>query len=151
MYPTLSNIQETRYMINGDIEKKVITSEKLSCQIGVKISHNLEKNILAIETIVSYNLEDKEESFDLLELGVLFNYNIPNLANCISRINNEIKFNDESLLINLLNINIGTIRGILFTKTKGTCLEKYPLPLLGLDTIKLLTEDYLEKNDKTNQ
>ena len=62
----------------------------------------------------------------------------------ISEINNFIQINkDQSvsitnneILLNLMNITLGTLRGVVYVKTKDTPLNEYPLPIMTRKSIE---------------
>ena len=57
-------------------------------------------------------------------------YKIEDLVNNIKIRKDIISIDDEFLAI-LLNISIGTIRGMIAVKTMGKIINKYPLPILN--------------------
>lgn len=72
----------------------------------------------------------------LVKLGVLVNFEIVGLENVAELLEDGFKVKDDRLIINLLSIVLGTLRGILYTKLVNTPLEGYPLPLFSPDHIK---------------
>ena len=49
--------------------------------------------------------------------------------------NKDNKTETEGILPQLLNIAVGTVRGIIMAKTAGTTLSKFPLPLVDIDEL----------------
>ena len=97
-------------------------------QIGITYSLNVdnEKDIVGIVFGIKYST--KEDDMKLLEYSMLVSFKIPELENIISKEGENIHVKDKSIILNLLNISIGTVRGALFLKSKGTIFERFPMP-----------------------
>ncbi|MFW5879346.1 MAG: hypothetical protein ACOCUV_00835 [bacterium] len=112
----------------------IVFGKDLVLGLGVKFKTELENEILRIRFLVKYVMNSTNENLVKLEAELVFK--IKNMNSVVKADNetNKINFQD-SFLKALIVESIGTTRGILFSKTKGTDLEKFPLPLLNAQDI----------------
>lgn len=124
----LLNIKESHVFIDSE----VLTShdfniEKTTIEIGFKSDIEAEQNIFVLHLSVIYKISDTK----IVEIITANTFNVKALKKVINLEENN-KFQDKSGLVPiLLGIAIGTMRGILFSKTVGTKLSEYPLPLIN--------------------
>ncbi|MCQ2287150.1 MAG: hypothetical protein MJZ76_09825 [Bacteroidales bacterium] len=111
-----------------------LNEDNLVYQFRNETTLNLSDDLVTITSGIRYMYNQNE----LFQVQASVTYKVLNL--------NEIVEQDEEkstitlaadFLPTLISAAVGVIRGILFKETKGTVLEKYPLPLLP---IKLLME-----------
>ena len=124
----INDIQEVSFFYNVDYDCSELDVDDL--QVGMKHSIKIDnkKNIVGVHLGIIY-LTNKE-NVKLLEYSMNINFRIPELKNIITEEDNNIVVKDENIILNLLNISVGTLRGALFLKTKGTGLERFPLPVI---------------------
>jgi hypothetical protein len=98
--------------------------------IGINYALNIDKkdNILKLKTRVLYKMKGTDAPILKYTNEIL--YQIEDLENNINITKDIINIDDEFLAI-LLNISIGTIRGMIAVKTMGKIINKYPLPILN--------------------
>lgn len=125
---SIIDILETSFKFNASYNYTNFTANNLALEFEHKFSVNLDENKFGVEISISYI--DSRDRTHLSELSVLFNFCVMNLKELIEVDEQGIKTKDNSLIINLLNVSTGTIRGILYSKLKGTPLDKFPLPLI---------------------
>jgi hypothetical protein len=88
-----------------------------------------EDEIFKFNTLVQYLLETESEPTLSLETQIIFK--IKNLEKVVINKEDEQLQIDDDLLKTLMNISLGTTRGILATNTKGSPLSKFPLPIIN--------------------
>jgi hypothetical protein len=115
-------------------EEQVVFGKNLLYAIGLDIKLDLTTEIIKLKLLVNYSLADINDIILSLESEVVFH--VINLKAVTKKEDNQknININDE-FLATLLGVCIGTSRGILSTKTKGTIIAKYPLPILNPNDI----------------
>jgi hypothetical protein len=129
----LIKIQETGFMFNTDFDYNGLQKSNIALKYGQKFHIDLNANTIGIEITFIYT--DKTTNADLTQLSVNSIYSVSEL-NLILRIEDgAYKTNDNRIIPELVNLSIGTIRGILYTKLKGTALDDLPLPLIPRNTI----------------
>lgn len=89
-----------------------------------KASKNTEKVGITVTAIYTTGNES------LSEYSILMEFKVRGLAQLISTDSKGVEIINRDFILNLLNISIGTLRGAFFLRTKGTGLEKFPIPLI---------------------
>lgn len=133
----LSSIQESKFLYNTDFDYSQFQEQLLQIEFNMTTSLTLNQNMFHLEVIVKYRHQDST----LLEVGALFNFEIIQLSSILITKNNK-SLVPENILMNMVNIAIGTLRGIMFLKTQNTILEKFVLPLLPADAITGLVKNH---------
>mgnify|MGYP001220160998 CR=1 FL=1 len=131
---SIIDIKETAFKYNAEYDYSKLSRDFLGLGFNEKLNPNMDNNILGIEASVSY-LDTRDETL-LTELSVLINFSISNLDKLVEMKSKMIKLKNDNFIINLFNISIGTLRGVLYSKLKGTPLEGYPLPAISPDILK---------------
>lgn len=136
----LLDIQETSFKYNAIYDYSKLSKETLRLGIGQQFHANIEDEILTVGISINYiNTPDKTE---LASISILLNFKISDLGSLVTPTENGIETENSELILNLLNISIGTLRGVFYARLKGTPLEKYPIPLIP--------KDELEQSNKKN-
>lgn len=159
----LLKIQETGFYLDvpllQNIDPKEDLSENIIIEMGLSLPKESKENTFELKTKVQYyythehNQENKKiipikkkalelETSNLFELDDLSKY---------------LTFNDDSIIDSfgvipiMLRISVGALRGILITKTAGTCLSKFPLPIMSIDNdIDAFNNESLKKKKRKN-
>lgn len=132
----LKRISEVKFFFNPEFDWDSFDVNKLRIGLSFKLKPNTETDILGFEINVKYMISDEEPL--LLELGILLNIHIPNIKLFFDE--NE-KMLSRNLAVNIINLGVGTLRGVLSTKVKGTTLENYPLPFISSSKIEQIIEN----------
>lgn len=124
----INDIQDVSFFYNVDYDCSRLDVNDI--QVGMKHSIKIdnEKNIAGVHLGIIYLTS--QDNVKLLEYSMNINFRIPELKNIITEEDNNIVVKDKNIILNLLNISVGTLRGALFLKTKGTGLERFPLPVI---------------------
>lgn len=131
---SIIDIQETAFKYNTEYDYSKLSRDVLGLGLNEKLNPNIEDNILGVETSLSY--VDIRDQTPLIELAVLMKFSISNLDKLIEIKGDAIEVKDDNFIFGLFNISIGTLRGVLYSKLKGTPLEDYPLPAIPADALK---------------
>lgn len=159
----LLKIQETGFYLDvpllQNIDPKEDLSENIIIEMGLSLPKESKENTFELKTKVQYyythepNQENKKiipikkkalelETSNLFELDDLSKY---------------LTFNDDNIIDSfgvipiMLRISVGALRGILITKTAGTCLSNFPLPIMSIDNdIDAFNNESLKKKKRKN-
>lgn len=117
--------------------------KNLTYGLGINLNFDFKNEILKLKLLLNYTLNEPNDSVLKLESEIVFH--IKNLNKAIVPNEKEEKVNiNDDLLSTLLGVSIGSSRGILSTKTKGTSLASFPLPIINV-------KDVLQQIKKTNR
>ncbi len=140
----LIKIQETVFFIDSPLLKDIDNNEShrnFDIEIGLNLPNKNKGNIVELKTIVRYYhlLEQNSENKDLqpirkkvLELETSNLFEFDDIQKYVIFKNDTIEDSSGVIPI-LLGVSIGAMRGILVTKTIGTCLSNHPLPIINTE------------------
>lgn len=152
----LLKIRETVFFVDSPLLKDIDNEalrRNFDVEIGFNISNRDKGNVLELKTIVRYyhlleqNSEDKEIKpirKKALELETSNLFEFDDLEKYLTFKEKAIEDNSGVIPI-LLSVSIGAMRGILVTKTAGTCLSNHPLPIINTEIFMKPSGD--ENND----
>lgn len=129
----LSAIKEMSFEKNwSDETLKNLTQDNIRIYYRTGALIHTAKDMITVTVGIRYNIEDIE----LFTLDISLNYDIHHLSKIMTIDENkhELVF-DNDILPTLFSAAIGTLRGVLYSKTIGTELEKFPMPMVLLDDI----------------
>ena len=126
----LKNISEIGFTYLYDYDYDSVDEKLLEVGLELETKFVSEENLYNIDLDVSY----KHNEDILSTLKVRFGFEIRPFDLIIDNEGNEIISRD--LLLNLINIAVGTIRGVLFVKMQNTPLNKYILPIFHISLIE---------------
>ncbi len=102
--------------------------------LGINLDFDFKNEILKLKLLLNYTLNELNESVLQLETEIVFHIKNLNKAIVPNTEEKEVNINDD-LLSTLLGVSIGSARGILSTKTKGTSLVIFPLPIINVKEV----------------
>lgn len=126
-------IQVEEKSFKYDLSEVLLTTfdeNNLKINIGYKLLPDLNANIIAVEITAKYLYSDSE----LIEYTSSLTFKSPNLSDIIEITDNKI-IEKTVIIPTLLNVAIGTLRGMLAIKTTGTILKDFPLPLIDPNSL----------------
>ena len=142
-----SDIQEVEYYCRNlsEEEQKHFDRRKLNVGFSLNVGGDLSQDKLDIGLRIIYKGTIQKVESEILKLDLLTVFQLKDYETKVSQ-NEDRSINiDDNLLISLLRIIIGTARGIIYTKTRGTFLNQFYLPIINvkalLDKIMLVEED----------
>ena len=114
------------------IEFDSIPEERLKFQYKIDTEIQMSKGRILVIPSIRYSYEERE----LLAASAIFTYSVFNLANAIAvdKENQRINVNAD-LFPSLVGAAYSTLRGIVYARTIGTPLAKYPLPMIEVKTL----------------
>lgn len=124
------------------ILQEVLNEEKLS--IGVSFGFGIDVNVKTVRSIFKYEFLNEEKTAVVIEAAVDFEIEPIAFDEKISKDNLYIL--PKSLAEHITTITVGTTRGILHEKTKGTSLNIYPMPTINVRAS--ISEDVVFEIDK---
>lgn len=141
----LKKISEVKFFFNSEFDWDSFDINKLRIGLGFDMKPNVETEVLGFKINIKYMISE----FDplLLELEILLDIKIPKIKSYFDK--NE-KILSRNLALNIINVGVGTLRGVLSTKVKGTLLENYPLPFISSSKIEQIIEDNIS-NDNVDE
>lgn len=107
----------------------VVLGENIQLGLQLSIGIDLEKNQFELGTRILFVLTETNQNILEFESAIIFN--VKNLASAVKTSDIEGYNIDDNFLSTLAGISIGTNRGILYEKTKGTQLAKLHLPIIN--------------------
>lgn len=129
----LLSINVNNFMLTSD--KSIIDTlneDNLKIEFYSKTTVSLSKEEVAV-SVGGHYLKELDE---ILKLEVLCVFSIEKMSKIIFINENNDKINfPKDLIATFLNVSIGTLRGILYEKTKNSVFAKFPFPLIGLDEL----------------
>lgn len=150
----LKKIQETAFFIDSVLLND-INEESMDKNFDIEIGYNLhkhdEQNKIELNAVARYfhfckenteneNINPIKKKILEIETSNLFEFD---------DLHKYLTFKEDNKLVDssgtlplLLSISIGALRGILVTKTVGTSLTNYPLPIINTEVF--IKKDYIE-------
>jgi len=132
----IESIREVSYKCDdlGDVPDNKLIEKNLITGIGFRFNSNFDKKTLGIVLSVKYLLKKDDAEKELCSYEIESVFKIKELEKAI-KIEGEKVQVEDGLLLNLLSVTIGALRGMLALKTQGTILNKYPLPLVDVSSM----------------
>lgn len=109
-----------------------IQEEKLKFQYKIDTVIQMSKDTIIVIPSIRYSLEGHE----LLVANAMFTYSFLNLDSVIAVDKENQRINVKAdIFPSLVGAAYSTLRGIVFARTSGTTLAKYPLPMIEVKTL----------------
>jgi hypothetical protein len=121
--------------------------EEIKVGFNIRIKDNYENNISVLRTHLEYFVSIDGEEVSILHYDVVFVFKVDNLENIITSSDKEI---DEKILkTNMISISYSTLRGIIFSETKGNVVNDLILPQQNPNTLfeKMKSEELKNNPD----
>lgn len=128
----LDNMQEVSFSYNPDFDYSTLSLRNLSFGMKYETKASKDTEKVGITVTAIYNAGNES----LSEYSLLMEFKVRGLAQLISTDSKGEEIINRDFILNLLNISIGTLRGAFFLRTKGTGLEKFPIPLIPTSVLE---------------
>ena len=125
----ISAIKVVSYSQNEWQEVDTLNKDLIEFQTDFEIKVKEEVQVLSIISTVFIKSKDSTKIF--VELKTVVDFNILPFHQVVAINGDKVSLPDP-LLLNLFNIVIGTVRGILHEKLRGSILQNEMLPLIDL-------------------
>lgn len=116
-----------------------INDDNLKINIGYSLLPNRENNSIVVEIAAKYLFAEHE----LLFLIASLTFEFPEFDEIFDLKDGKI-LEKITVIPTLINVAIGTLRGMVASKTNGTFLKNFPLPLI--DPNSLLKKQHIKEN-----
>lgn len=129
----LSSIEKELLVISHDVIDFTTWDEgKLKFQYKIETIIRLPNDIISVIPTVRYTYEDREA----LLASSVFNFAVPNLSATITvdKENQQINVRAD-IFPTLLGNAYSTLRGIVYARTDGSELKRFPLPMIDARTL----------------
>lgn len=129
----LVSIDNERYAPNFEgVDFSSIPEEKLKFQYKIDTVIQMSKDTILVIPCIRYSYEGNE----LLVANAVFTYSVLNLDSAIAVDKENQKINVKAdIFPSLVGAAYNTLRGIVYSRTSGTPLAKYPLPMIEVKTL----------------
>lgn len=106
----------------------------ISLDLAVRLVPEVEKSMVSLVVTCSYIYKGVLRRERLLTCSALATFEVPELKKHIER-NGENVVVDSPLLMAMLGVAVGALRGIVAVRTAGTALSGSPLPIVDLTAL----------------
>lgn len=129
----LVSIDNERYAPNFEgVDFSSIPEEKLKFQYKIDTVIQMSKDTILVIPSIRYSYEGNE----LLVANAVFTYSVLNLDSAIAVDKENQRINVKAdIFPSLVGAAYSTLRGIVYARTSGTPLAKYPLPMIEVKTL----------------
>lgn len=108
----------------------VINDSTLKFKIGYTLQPNKENTSIVVEVAAKYLFNERE----LLFLAASLTFKFQEFDEIFDLKENQI-LEKVTVIPTLINVAIGTLRGMVASKTSGTFLKSFPLPLIDPNSL----------------
>lgn len=149
----LLKVQEIGFYMDSSLFGEIKASQLNDLHIffGFKLKPDIKRDLLVLDVLVKYNLGGIKGK-KILEIESSNAFKIKNIKDLL-KIKDDTIEDTSGITPTLVGIAIGTIRGMLVTKTAGTPLDKYPIPIINPATLcdKTIPNHKESTTDNTKQ
>lgn len=133
----LLSVVETRFIIDDSrFQENNPDPEDMKICFSYNLNPDTENDKILLTFGVRYNIAD---DVTVLESVSAFSFEVLDLKNFIEK-DDSGNMHVSSIVPHLINVAVGTMRGILLIKTSGTKLAGYPLPLVNVEELLARSE-----------
>lgn len=139
----LLSVVETRFIIDDSrFQENNQAPEDMKICFSYNLNPDPENDKILLTFGVRYNIAD---DVTVLESVSAFSFEVLDLKNFIEK-DDSGNISVSSIVPHLINVAVGTMRGILLIKTAGTKLAMYPLPLVNVEELLSKSERLSDVN-----
>ena len=123
----LSKIQELSYQCNDILEG--LDNEEIESKLKFGLDFNVQvdsKDGFVVVNIIATFVFDEEE---ILKYKSQLLFKVIGLENILDQDGNKLQIKD-SFLVTLINISVGTVRGLIAKATLGKRINDFPIPII---------------------
>ncbi|AGY54121.1 hypothetical protein BRDCF_p1494 [Bacteroidales bacterium CF] len=127
----LLSVEEKRF--KSDLDEAlsdVINDSNLKFNIGYSLLPNQKNNSIVVEIAAKYLFDERELLYFVASLTFKFS-----AFDEIFEIKDSKILEKVTVIPTLINVAIGTLRGMVASKTSGTFLRNFPLPLIDPNSL----------------
>lgn len=127
----IKEIKTLRFSLNDFADAESIKNENVHFQILPATFVKYEEKIIGFDIIINVYIQREIKNIVVCELIVRVSFIINNLNEIVPESDKHAPNLPEHFMQTLLSISLSTCRGILFSKTEGSILNKFYLPILN--------------------
>lgn len=109
-------------------------NQTVNVDINVREVPNIEKSIVSVVVSCSYLAQIGFLRYRILVSSVVVNFGIENLGRIVIQKGGE-KVIPSDLMLKMLGVAVGALRGVVAVRTQGTKLRNSPLPMIDLKAL----------------
>ena len=125
----LTSVNEVSFMMSPGKVGDNVKPDAIQIGFSTQIQPDVENDIFNMIFGTRYELDGDV----VLESIYKFEFEVKDLRQFI--VNNNQNITGKHIMPHLLNVAVGTMRGILVVKTAGTNFSKYPLPMIDVNQL----------------
>ena len=125
----LTSVNEVSFMMSPGKVGDNVNPDAIQIGFSTQIQPDVENDIFNMIFGTRYELDGDV----VLESIYKFEFEVKDLRQFI--VNNNQNIPVKHIMPHLLNVAVGTMRGILVVKTAGTNFSKYPLPMIDVNQL----------------
>ena len=125
----LTSVNEVSFMMSPGKVGDNVNPDAIQIGFSTQIQPDVEKDIFNMIFGTRYELDGDV----VLESIYKFEFEVKDLRQFI--VSNNQNITVKHIMPHLLNVAVGTMRGILVVKTAGTNFSKYPLPMIDVNQL----------------
>lgn len=134
----LLSVEEVRFVMLPDEINDNLKSDDILLGFSNEVITDIDNDIITLVFGIQYESERKK----VLESVCRISFNVNNLTQFI--VNDGKNSMITHIMPHLLNVVVGTMRGILVARTAGTILSKYPLPMINVEQLNSMLSSQVE-------
>lgn len=122
---------------NGIINffEDIVNNEKLALQLSPTLLINLPKKIFAVEIKALFYKSSFMDTAISTPLSVSVVFLVKDFDSVFNITDGNLEITQMSVILKMLDVTIGTIRGVLLEQTKGTTLSNFSLPVIPINDL----------------
>ena len=127
----IANIQEDEFTLN---ESAIPQSEAQKMRFGIDFGFNVneEKQLFEVKTLINL-IDENQNNAEVMRFRTAVTYAINPLKDVYKKLDNGTFDLKNDLMHFLLQTNISTVRGMLFTHLKDTRLNRFVIPIFDMN------------------
>lgn len=109
-------------------------NQTVNVDLNVRVVPNIEKSIVSLVVSCSYLAQIGFLRYRILVSSVVANFGVENLSKIVIPKGDE-NVIPSDIMMTMLGVAVGALRGVVSVRTQGTKLRNSPLPLIDLKTL----------------
>lgn len=127
---SLLSVNEVQFMMTLDKVIEDLNPDEIQIGFANKVEPDIATDSISIDFGVRYVLKEKV----VLECTYRYTFSVVNLSQFVT-VNEDQSMTITHIMPHLLNVAVGTMRGIIVVRTACTPFAKYPLPIIDVNIL----------------
>lgn len=112
--------------------ENIVNNEKLALQLSPTLLINLPKKIFAVKIKALFYKNSSMDTAISTPVLVSVLFSVKSFDSVFNITDGNLEITQMPVILKMLDITIGTIRGVLLEQTKGTTLSNFSLPVIPI-------------------